>query len=123
MIDVLHSLSHKVKIMLARRAYLHWFNEEGMEDWELTEALRNIEDLIIEYQQYSDVATETADEETQAARRAGHREHIKAPWHAETPRVSPAKCIHKVPMDLGRTDREGSVMRSGGKQLEEPDLA
>eukprot|EP01031_Cornospumella_fuschlensis_P036563 gene36563-44354_t len=37
MIDVLHSLSHKVKVMLARRAYLHWFEEEGMEDWELTE--------------------------------------------------------------------------------------
>lgn len=95
MIDVLHSLSHKVKIMLARRAYLHWFHEEGMEDWELTEALQNIEDLIVEYQHYSDLAVETADEETQAARRTGHRDHVKAPWHLDTPTVSPAKPARK----------------------------
>ena len=96
MIDVVHSLTYKVQVMLKRKAYLHWFTEEGMEEPELIEALRNLEDLIVEYQRCSDVAAETADVETKEARKERHRERIKAPWHEEP--SAPRQHDHRVPM-------------------------
>jgi len=38
--------------MFARKAYVHWYTEEGMDVAEFEEALMNIKDLISEYQQY-----------------------------------------------------------------------
>nr|CAI5857284.1 unnamed protein product [Callosobruchus analis] len=46
--------------MFRRKAFLHWYTGEGMEEIEFSEAESNMNDLISEYQQY-DVAT--ADEE------------------------------------------------------------
>lgn len=38
--------------MFKRRAFLHWFLEEGMDEMEFTEAEANLNDLVAEYQQY-----------------------------------------------------------------------
>jgi len=38
--------------MFKRRAFLHWYTSEGMEELEFSEAESNITDLIEEYQQY-----------------------------------------------------------------------
>jgi len=38
--------------MYRRRAFVHWYLEEGMEEVEFTEAESNMHDLISEYQQY-----------------------------------------------------------------------
>lgn len=38
--------------MFRRRAFLHWFTGEGMDEMEFTEALSNMHDLCSEYQQY-----------------------------------------------------------------------
>ncbi|KAI8872775.1 tubulin C-terminal domain-like protein, partial [Ramicandelaber brevisporus] len=38
--------------MFHRKAYLHWFTDEGMDEMEFTEAESNLNDLIAEYQQY-----------------------------------------------------------------------
>jgi tubulin beta len=38
--------------MFKRRAFLHWYTGEGMEQTEFTEAESNLNDLIAEYQQY-----------------------------------------------------------------------
>ncbi|TIC03141.1 hypothetical protein E3Q16_03226 [Wallemia mellicola] len=46
--------------MLKRRAYLHWYTGEGMDEMEFTEAESNLMDLIAEYQQYENAG---ADEE------------------------------------------------------------
>ena len=46
--------------MFKRRAFLHWYTGECMEEMEFTEAESNMNDLVSEYQQYQDA---TVDEE------------------------------------------------------------
>ena len=41
--------------MYKRRAYLHFYTGEGMDDMEFTEAGSNVKDMIAEYQQYEEI--------------------------------------------------------------------
>jgi len=50
------------KLMFGRKAFLHWYTGEGMDEMEFTEAESNMNDLVCEYQQYQD-ATEDDDED------------------------------------------------------------
>ena len=50
----------KFTVMFRRKAFLHWYTGEGMDEMEFTEAESNMNDLVSEYQQYQDA---TADEE------------------------------------------------------------
>jgi len=49
-------------IMFRRKAYLHWYTGEGMDEMEFTEAVSNTNDLISEYQQYQDATIESDSE-------------------------------------------------------------
>jgi tubulin beta len=40
--------------MFRRKAFLHWYTGEGMDELEFTEAESNLQDLVSEYQQYQD---------------------------------------------------------------------
>jgi len=51
--------------MYRKRAFIHWYLEEGMEEVEFTEAESNIHDLISEYQQYEIVDVEGGGEPPQ----------------------------------------------------------
>ncbi|KAL0476265.1 tubulin beta [Acrasis kona] len=42
----------KFKLMFGRKAFLHWYSAEGMDELEFIEADDNVYDLISEYQQY-----------------------------------------------------------------------
>uniref|UniRef100_A0A0G4EYT4 Tubulin beta chain n=1 Tax=Chromera velia CCMP2878 TaxID=1169474 RepID=A0A0G4EYT4_9ALVE len=44
--------------MFRRKAYLHWYVGEGMDEMEFTEAENNMNDLSEEYQQYQDATVE-----------------------------------------------------------------
>jgi len=48
--------------MFKRKAFLHWYTGEGMDEMEFTEAESNMNDLISEYQQYQEAAAEETDE-------------------------------------------------------------
>ncbi|KAA3676513.1 tubulin beta [Paragonimus westermani] len=48
--------------MFARRAYLNWYTQEGMDELEFTEAESNMHDLISEYQTYERADEEAAEE-------------------------------------------------------------
>jgi len=41
-------------LMFRRKAFLHWYTGEGMDEMEFTEAESNLNDLVSEYQQYQD---------------------------------------------------------------------
>jgi tubulin beta len=40
--------------MFRRKAFLHWYTGEGMDEMEFEEAESNMNDLISEYQQYQE---------------------------------------------------------------------
>jgi tubulin beta len=40
--------------MFKRKAFLHWYTSEGMDEMEFTEAESNMNDLVSEYQQYQE---------------------------------------------------------------------
>ena len=43
--------------MFRRKAFLHFYTNEGMDEMEFTEAESIMNDLISEYQQYQDATT------------------------------------------------------------------
>ena len=54
-----------VSAMFRRRAFLHWYTGEGMDEMEFTEAESNLNDLIVEYQQYQDDSEDIGEETDQ----------------------------------------------------------
>lgn len=55
-------LSHSFALaMFRRKAFLHWYTSEGMDEMEFTDAATNIDDLISEYQQYEGTTEEEVD--------------------------------------------------------------
>jgi tubulin beta len=46
--------------MFRRKAFLHWYTGEGMDEMEFTEAESNMNDLVAEYQQYQDATIDDA---------------------------------------------------------------
>ncbi|KAI4204044.1 MAG: hypothetical protein LQ350_001437 [Teloschistes chrysophthalmus] len=49
--------------MFRRKAFLHWYTQEGMDEMEFTEAESNMNDLVAEYQQYQEATASDAEEE------------------------------------------------------------
>lgn len=51
--------------MFRRKAFLHWYTGEGMDEMEFTEAESNMNDLVSEYQQYQEAAPEAEIEDAE----------------------------------------------------------
>ncbi|KAI4108011.1 MAG: hypothetical protein L6R37_001293 [Teloschistes peruensis] len=49
--------------MFRRKAFLHWYTQEGMDEMEFTEAESNMNDLVAEYQQYQEATASDVEEE------------------------------------------------------------
>ncbi|KXH67317.1 tubulin/FtsZ family protein [Colletotrichum salicis] len=47
-------IGDQFSVMFRRKAFLHWYTGEGMDEMEFTEAESNMNDLVSEYQQYQD---------------------------------------------------------------------
>nr|WQA41796.1 tubulin beta-2C chain [Paramoeba perurans] len=60
--ELFRRVSDQFSVMFRRKAFLHWYTSEGMDEMELTEAESNMHDLVSEYQQYEFA---TADETNQ----------------------------------------------------------
>ena len=60
---IMKSLTERFNLMLRRKAFLHFYTGEGMEESEFTEAESNVEDLAEENYQY-EVATDYDESET-----------------------------------------------------------
>ncbi|KAJ6948523.1 tubulin beta-4 chain-like [Populus alba x Populus x berolinensis] len=58
--EMFRRVSEQFTAMFRRKAFLHWYTGEGMDEMEFTEAESNMNDLVSEYQQYQDA---TVDEE------------------------------------------------------------
>lgn len=58
--EIFKRVSEQFTAMFRRKAFLHWYTGEGMDEMEFTEAESNMNDLVSEYQQYQEA---TADDE------------------------------------------------------------
>lgn len=56
--EVWRRVGSQYQQMYKRRAYLHWYTGEGMEEMEFNEAQHNLNDLITEYQQYESMTAD-----------------------------------------------------------------
>ena len=71
--ELFQRVIEQFSIMFRRRAFLHWYYGEGMDEMEFSEAESNLKDLISEYQQYqtigidSDYEEEEVEEEEEVA--------------------------------------------------------
>lgn len=52
--EIFKRMSEQFTSMFRRKAFLHWYTGEGMDEMEFTEAESNLNDLVSEYQQYQD---------------------------------------------------------------------
>lgn len=56
--DIFKRIAEQFTSMFRRKAFLHWYTGEGMDEMEFTEAESNIHDLISEYLQYQEAPVE-----------------------------------------------------------------
>ncbi|XP_072095015.1 tubulin beta-4 chain-like isoform X1 [Mobula birostris] len=61
--ELFRRISEQFSAMFRRKAFLHWYTGEGMDEMEFTEAECNMNDLVSEYQQYQDATVEVEDTE------------------------------------------------------------
>lgn len=65
--EIFRRVGEQFSLMFRRKAFLHWYTGEGMDEMEFTEAESNLNDLVSEYQQYQDATahpeSEAEDEE------------------------------------------------------------
>ncbi|KAJ7644027.1 beta-tubulin [Roridomyces roridus] len=61
--EVFKRIGDQFRSMFKRKAFLHWYTSEGMDEMEFTEAESNMQDLVAEYQQYQDATLENEEEE------------------------------------------------------------
>ncbi|KAJ6865898.1 beta-tubulin 20 [Populus alba x Populus x berolinensis] len=56
--EMCRRVSEQFIAMFRRKAFLHWYTGEGMDEMEFIEAESNMNDLVAEYQQYQDATIE-----------------------------------------------------------------
>ncbi|XP_017596835.1 PREDICTED: tubulin beta-3 chain [Corvus brachyrhynchos] len=56
--ELFKRISEQFTAMFRRKAFLHWYTGEGMDEMEFTEAESNMNDLVSEYQQYQDATAD-----------------------------------------------------------------
>ncbi|KAK1156311.1 tubulin beta-6 chain [Acipenser oxyrinchus oxyrinchus] len=61
--EVFRRISEQFSAMFRRKAFLHWYTGEGMDEMEFSEAECNTNDLVSEYQQYQDATADIEEEE------------------------------------------------------------
>ncbi|XP_076629471.1 tubulin beta-1 chain-like isoform X1 [Colletes latitarsis] len=57
--ETIKRLSNLFDGMLKKKAYLHWYTAEGMDETEFFETQTNVQDLVSEYQQHQEAAVES----------------------------------------------------------------
>lgn len=69
--EMFKRVSEQFTLMFRRKAFLHWYTGEGMDEMEFTEAESNLSDLVTEYQNYQDAS---ADDEAEMEEGEGDAE-------------------------------------------------
>lgn len=62
--EMFKRIGEQFSAMFRRKAFLHWYTGEGMDEMEFTEAEANMIDLVSEYQQYQEAVADETDIES-----------------------------------------------------------
>jgi len=69
--EIFKRVTEQFTAMFRRKAFLHWYTGEGMDESEFTEAEADLNDLVSEYQQYQDATVDSSpdheEQETEAS--------------------------------------------------------
>merc|ERR1712130_725355 len=65
--DMFKRVAEQFTAMFRRKAFLHWYTGEGLDEMEFTETESNMNDLVSEYQQYQDATADDDDFEDEDA--------------------------------------------------------
>lgn len=57
--EIFKRIADQFQAMFRKKAFVHWYYNEGMDEQEFTEAESNMLDLVAEYQQYQDATIES----------------------------------------------------------------
>ncbi|KAE8383520.1 Tubulin/FtsZ, GTPase domain-containing protein [Aspergillus bertholletiae] len=60
--ELFQRIGNQFSSMFRRKAFLHWYTSEGMDEMEFTEAESNMNDLVSEYQQYQEASISDGEE-------------------------------------------------------------
>jgi len=63
--SLFNRINEQFTAMFKRKAFVHWYTGEGMDEMEFTEAESNMHDLVSEYQQYEEAGVGEEEEEAQ----------------------------------------------------------
>jgi len=77
--EMFKRVAEQFTLMFRRKAFLHWYTGEGMDEMEFTEAESNMNDLIAEYQQYQDATADAEAAEPEPAQAAAPAPAPKQP--------------------------------------------
>ncbi|XP_010783919.1 tubulin beta chain-like isoform X2 [Notothenia coriiceps] len=80
--ELFKRISEQFSAMFRRKAFLHWFTGEGMDEMEFTEAESNMNDLVAEYQQYQEANISEEEHDFHSEEEEEEEDH-EEDWHAE----------------------------------------
>ncbi|EEQ82258.1 hypothetical protein NCER_101053 [Vairimorpha ceranae BRL01] len=60
--ELFKRVSEQFSLMFRKKAFLHWYTGEGMDEMEFSEAESNMNDLLSEYQQYQEATIEDSED-------------------------------------------------------------
>ena len=69
--EMFKRVAEQFTVMFRRKAFLHWYTGEGMDEMEFTEAESNLSDLVTEYQNYQDASADDEGEEEEGDEEEG----------------------------------------------------
>eukprot|EP00465_Bigelowiella_longifila_P012172 CAMPEP_0185261284 /NCGR_PEP_ID=MMETSP1359-20130426/9692_1 /TAXON_ID=552665 /ORGANISM="Bigelowiella longifila, Strain CCMP242" /LENGTH=456 /DNA_ID=CAMNT_0027847841 /DNA_START=1 /DNA_END=1371 /DNA_ORIENTATION=+ len=81
--EMFKRVSEQFTLMFRRKAFLHWYTGEGMDEMEFTEAESNMNDLVSEYQQYQDAGINDEEDEEGGEYEEEEEEDVKEGEEAE----------------------------------------
>ncbi|XP_073966657.1 tubulin beta-1 chain-like [Choristoneura fumiferana] len=79
--EIFKRISEQFTAMFRRKAFLHWYTGEGMDEMEFTEAESNMNDLISEYQQYQEANVDDDDVEFDEEEEVEQEQYPQEPVH------------------------------------------
>ncbi|XP_038117449.1 tubulin beta chain isoform X2 [Culex quinquefasciatus] len=71
--EIFKRISEQFTAMFRRKAFLHWYTGEGMDEMEFTEAESNMNDLISEYQQYQEASVDEYEDDGEIIEEEGEQ--------------------------------------------------